>query len=71
MSSSTLQSAYQERMQQVHSQTTPGRQSTGAFHGGAHRALYQDAPVATVHVQSTVKRIPRGSKSLFRAYHRA
>eukprot|EP00971_Amphidinium_carterae_P103136 2041567-Amphidinium_carterae.1 len=46
-------------MQQVNSETTPGRKSTGTAHSFAHRALYEDAPVAAVHVQGTVKRIER------------
>eukprot|EP00971_Amphidinium_carterae_P043043 846340-Amphidinium_carterae.1 len=46
-------------MQQVHSKTTPGRKSTGGLHCSAHRALDQNAPVAAVHVQGTVKRVQR------------
>eukprot|EP00971_Amphidinium_carterae_P257251 5107013-Amphidinium_carterae.1 len=34
-----------------------GRKSTGTLHGGTHRALNEDAPIATVHIQGTVKRI--------------
>eukprot|EP00971_Amphidinium_carterae_P261198 5181791-Amphidinium_carterae.1 len=59
MPSGALQSAYQERMQEVNRKTTPGRKYTGTLHGFTHRALYEDAPAATVHVQSTVKGIER------------
>eukprot|EP00971_Amphidinium_carterae_P016004 315657-Amphidinium_carterae.1 len=59
MSTGTLQSAYQEGVQEVNSKTTAWGKPTGTLHCATHRALYEYAPISTVHIQSTVESIER------------